>query len=38
MGRALFPQDKTWTARLRFLDNLRALGPVERRAWVQVLG
>lgn len=38
MGRALFPEDKTWQARLRFLDHLRAMGPVDRRTWVQALG
>lgn len=38
MGRALFPADKAWQARLRFLDHLRAMGPVDRRAWVAVLG
>jgi len=38
MGRALFPNDKGWQARLRFLDHLRAMGPVERRTWLQVLG
>lgn len=38
MGRALFPGDKAWQARLRFLDHLRAMGPVDRRAWVQALG
>lgn len=38
MGRALFPGDKAWQARLRFLDHLRAMGPVDRRTWVQALG
>jgi tetratricopeptide (TPR) repeat protein len=37
-GRAMFPLDKTWGARLLFLGRIKAMGAEERKAWVQFLG
>lgn len=37
-GRAMFPTDKAWAARLVFLERIKAMGAEERKAWVQFLG
>jgi tetratricopeptide (TPR) repeat protein len=37
-GRAMYPSDKAWSARLLFLGRLKAMGAEERKAWIQFLG
>ncbi len=37
-GRAMFPADKAWGARLVFLGRIKAMSAEERRAWIQFLG
>jgi tetratricopeptide (TPR) repeat protein len=37
-GRAMYPTDKAWSARLVFLDRIKAMSPEERKAWVRFLG
>lgn len=37
-GRAMFPTDKAWGARLVFLERVKTMGSEERKAWVQFLG
>ncbi len=37
-GRAMFPTDKAWGARLLFLGRIKAMGAEERKAWIQFLG
>jgi len=37
-GRALFPSDKSWNARLKLLENLHQMPKNERPQWVQLLG
>ncbi len=37
-GRAMFPQDRTWAARLRLLDEIQAMGKATRSAWIPLLG
>jgi len=38
LGRALFPQDLGWQARLKLLDAIQAMSRSDRAAWVQLLG
>ncbi|WP_306598375.1 hypothetical protein [Geothrix sp. 21YS21S-2] len=37
-GRAMFPQDRTWPARLRLLDEIQSMGKATRAAWIPLLG
>ena len=37
-GRAMFPLDKTWAARLKLLENLQTKGKAERLTWIPLLG
>lgn len=37
-GRALFPDDKTWQARLKLLEQIRAMPKAQRGAWIALLG
>lgn len=37
-GRAMYPADKAWNARLVFLGRIKAMGGEERKAWIQFLG
>ncbi len=37
-GRAMYPGDKAWRARLLFLGRVRAMGAEERKAWIRFLG
>jgi len=37
-GRAAFPQDKIWMARLRLLEQIQAMPKTERASWIQLLG
>jgi len=37
-GRALFPGDKTWQARLKLLEHVKALPKAQQPAWIALLG
>ena len=37
-GRALFPGDKAWQARLRLLDQVKAMPKAQQAAWIALLG
>lgn len=37
-GRSMFPLDKSWSARLIFLEYLKGLRENERKSWIQLLG
>ncbi|BDU78792.1 tetratricopeptide repeat protein [Mesoterricola sediminis] len=37
-GRAMFPQDRTWLARLRLLEQIQALPKGQRAPWIPLLG
>ena len=37
-GRALFPSDKTWQARLKLLHQVKALPKAQQPAWISLLG
>jgi tetratricopeptide (TPR) repeat protein len=37
-GRAMFPQDKAWAARLRLLEEIQAMGKGSRATWIPLLG
>lgn len=37
-GRAMFPQDRTWPARLRLLQDIERLDKADRAAWIPLLG
>lgn len=37
-GRAMFPQDKSWRARLLLLDNIKGQSKAERESWLHLLG
>jgi tetratricopeptide (TPR) repeat protein len=37
-GRALFPQDKTWAARLKLLESIQTMAKGDRAGWIQLLG
>jgi len=37
-GRAMYPTDKAWAARLLFLERIKAMSAEERKAWVRFLG
>lgn len=37
-GRAMFPQDRTWPARLHLLDEIQSMGKGTRSAWIPLLG
>jgi tetratricopeptide (TPR) repeat protein len=37
-GRALFPGDKTWQARLKLLDRVKTLPKAQQAAWIPLLG
>ncbi|HLO68860.1 MAG TPA: hypothetical protein VK188_17675, partial [Holophaga sp.] len=37
-GRAMFPQDRAWSARLRLLEQIQALPKEQRAAWIPLLG
>jgi hypothetical protein len=38
LGRAMFPQDRTWQARLKLLEALESMPASERASWIQLLG
>jgi len=38
LGRAMFPQDLGWQARLKLLDALQAMARSDRASWIQLLG
>jgi hypothetical protein len=38
LGRAMFPQDLTWQARLKLLEALQAMAKSDRTPWIQLLG
>ncbi len=37
-GRALFPDDRGWQARLKLLDSVRAMPKAQREDWIALLG
>ncbi len=37
-GRALFPGDKSWQARLKLLEHVKAMPKEQRPAWIALLG
>lgn len=37
-GRAMFPQDRAWSARIRLLEQIQALPKEQRAAWIPLLG
>jgi uncharacterized protein HemY len=37
-GRAMFPADKSWNARMKLLEKLQEMGRAERASWIQLLG
>jgi tetratricopeptide (TPR) repeat protein len=37
-GRALFPGDKKWQARLRLLDQVKAMPKLQQPSWIALLG
>jgi hypothetical protein len=37
-GRAMFPEDKTWAAKLKLLEDLQNKGKAERLPWIPLLG
>jgi len=37
-GRALFPSDKSWQARLKLLEHIRTLPKSQQPAWIALLG
>ena len=37
-GRALFPRDKTWQARLTLLERVKALPKAQQAGWIPLLG
>ena len=37
-GRAMFPGDSSWGARLRLLDNIQSMSKENRDRWIQFLG
>ena len=38
LGRAIFPQDLSWQARLKLLEAIQAMPAAERAAWIPLLG
>jgi len=38
LGRALFPQDKIWQAKLRLLEAIQGMPRADRAPWIQLLG
>lgn len=38
LGRAMFPRDPAWPARLKLLEAIQALPAAERAAWIPLLG
>lgn len=38
MGRCLFPEDKSWSARLQLMTYLKSASPEARKTWSQLLG
>jgi len=38
LGRAMFPQDPTWQARLKLLESIQAMAKSDRPPWIQLLG
>ena len=38
LGRALFPQDLTWQARLKLLEAIQAMAKSDRASWIRLLG
>jgi tetratricopeptide (TPR) repeat protein len=38
LGRAMFPQDPTWRARLKLLEAIQAMSASERGPWISLLG
>jgi tetratricopeptide (TPR) repeat protein len=38
LGRALFPQDPGWQARLKLLEAIQAMAKPDRAPWIQLLG
>lgn len=37
-GRALFPDDRTWQARLKLLERVKALPKAQQVSWIPLLG
>jgi hypothetical protein len=38
LGRAMFPQDRIWPARLKLLEAIQAMPKADRAPWIQLLG
>ena len=38
LGRAMFPQDPGWQARLKLLEAIQAMAKPDRGPWIQLLG
>jgi len=38
LGRAMFPQDKTWQVRLKLLEALQGMAAADRTPWIHLLG
>ena len=38
LGRAMFPQDPTWPARLKLLEAIQDMAKPDRTPWIQLLG
>lgn len=37
-GRAMYPQDKTWQARLKLLEGIQGMAKADRARWIPLLG
>lgn len=37
-GRAMFPGDKSWSARLHLLESIQSMAKKDRQPWIQLLG
>jgi hypothetical protein len=38
LGRAMFPQDPSWQAKLKLLESIQAMAKSDRTPWIQLLG
>jgi hypothetical protein len=38
LGRAMFPQDPSWQAKLKLLESIQAMATSDRTPWIQLLG
>ena len=38
LGRAMFPQDRSWQARLLLLDRIQTAPRADRSRWIPLLG